>query len=291
MFPAVRRTITRRSTNHDSIYGWWYLPYDLLHSPFGHGGFSYASTTGVSAKAVHKKLYGQKHRTTLSKTKQTQKQPIAKKPASMASSVKRKSSSKSSGSTMTTTQKGDILEQRVLRILKNEGRSNIKNKLFLKDANGNRSEIDLCYGRLFKTYVECKNYSGRPVPLHDVAKFKEVLQLNNIPLSRGIFVTTSTYSPRATTVGVKTVDGKQLKEWETISRRRARQRAIRYAVCTIAAIATFSIHQAPFLIEVFALEKTTIGSYWLTLHESCLQYWETLKNQLPHIKTPKRTDK
>jgi hypothetical protein len=34
-----------------------------------------------------------------------------------------------------------------------------------------------------------------------VAKFKEVLKLNGIPVRHGIFITTSTFTPRATTIG------------------------------------------------------------------------------------------
>jgi hypothetical protein len=59
------------------------------------------------------------------------------------------------------------------------------------------------------------------VPLSDVAKFKEVLRLNNIPIERGLFVTTSTFTPRATTIGIRTMDGKQLEAWE----RRAKLRS------------------------------------------------------------------
>lgn len=221
---------------------------------------------------------------------------MKKKQHRILKTFNRKGSSSSSHTTaaaakptnMTTTQKGDILEQRVAKILKNEGRSNIKTKVFLKDANGNRSEIDVCYGRLFKTYVECKNYFGRPVPLHDVAKFKEVLQLNNIPLSRGVFVTSSTYSPRATTIGVITVDGKQLIEWEKASQRRARKRMIRYLVCSLVAVVTFMIHQAPFLVEVFGLEKTLTGSYWLKAHEFALSKAKALEHYIPQIVSPQQ---
>lgn len=48
----------------------------------------------------------------------------------------------------------------------------------------------------------------------DVAKFASVLELNGIPISRGLFITNSTYVPRATTLGIKTVDGKQLAQLE-----------------------------------------------------------------------------
>lgn len=91
------------------------------------------------------------------------------------------------------------MENRVANILKRRGKSHVKKNQILHDRFGNVSEIDIVYGRydaelIFsmnliplswqKTYVECKNYNGRPVPLSDVAKFKEVLQLNDIPISR-----------------------------------------------------------------------------------------------------------
>jgi hypothetical protein len=53
--------------------------------------------------------------------------------------------------------------------------------VILRDSHGNISEIDVIAGTFFKTYVECKNYSGS-VPLEAVAKFKEVLSLNGITL-------------------------------------------------------------------------------------------------------------
>lgn len=106
--------------------------------------------------------------------------------------------------------KGDQLEKRVEKILKRLGRWNIKRSVFIYDRFGNKSEIDLVYGIFFKRYVECKNYSDS-VPLEMVAKFKEVLKLNNIPIQRGFFITTSSFTPRATTIGIKTIDGKQLR--------------------------------------------------------------------------------
>lgn len=83
------------------------------------------------------------------------------------------------------------------------GKWNVKRNLTLIDKFGNISQIDVRYGLFFKKYIECKNYSGKPVPLEDVAKFKEVLKLNNIPISRGIFITTSYYVPRASTSFIK----------------------------------------------------------------------------------------
>ena len=107
----------------------------------------------------------------------------------------------------------------------------------LRDEFGNLSQIDVRFGLFRSTYVECKNYSSKypdfifecvafltrvcylclmfildsSVPLSDVAKFKSVLELNRISPSRGIFITTSTFVPRATTLGIRTVDGEQLR--------------------------------------------------------------------------------
>lgn len=111
--------------------------------------------------------------------------------------------------------KGDALEKRVERLYNKLGKWNVKRNLILWDKYGNKSQIDVTYGYFFKKYIECKNYSsGHLVPLDDVAKFKSVLELNNIPVSSGIFITTSTYVPRARTIGIKTIDGKQLKTLE-----------------------------------------------------------------------------
>ncbi|PRP80943.1 hypothetical protein PROFUN_11272 [Planoprotostelium fungivorum] len=115
--------------------------------------------------------------------------------------------------------KGDALEKRVVRLYKNLGKRNVKRDVTLIDRFGNRSQIDVTYGYFFKTYVECKNYTST-VPLSDVAKFKEVLSLNNIPVSRGIFITTSDYVPRAVTIGIHTVNGEELRELERQAKHR-----------------------------------------------------------------------
>jgi hypothetical protein len=81
--------------------------------------------------------------------------------------------------------KGDDLEKRVQKILIREGKWNVKRNVILYDRFGNKSEIDVCHGFFFKRYYECKNYhDGHLVPLNDVAKFKSVLELNDIPVSR-----------------------------------------------------------------------------------------------------------
>ena len=123
-----------------------------------------------------------------------------------------------------TKQKGDRLEKRIVNLYKKLGKWNVKHDVTLIDKFGNKSQIDVVYGLFFKRYIECKNYSDA-VPLEMVAKFKEVLNLNKIPLRRGIFITTSTYTPRATTIGIRTIDGAQLAAlergaiWINISRK------------------------------------------------------------------------
>ena len=59
----------------------------------------------------------------------------------------------------------------------------------------------------------------------DVAKFKEVLVLNDIPISRGIFITSSTFSPRARFVGIKCIDGEEFTALEKRGHFWARLRA------------------------------------------------------------------
>ncbi|KAK8831428.1 hypothetical protein WA577_000515, partial [Blastocystis sp. JDR] len=98
-------------------------------------------------------------------------------------------------------------------MLKKRGHINIKLNQRVKDKNGNLSEFDIVYGWPVRHYVECKNYS-HPVKLEMVAKFKEVLRLHHIPKSRGLFVTTSTYTPRATTIGITCIDGAGLERLE-----------------------------------------------------------------------------
>ncbi len=141
--------------------------------------------------------------------------------------------------------RGLQLEQRVVRLFKQRGAWNVRRSVRVKDAHGNMSEIDVIAGvGPFKTYVECKNYSGHRVPLEDVAKFAAVLSLNGIPLSRGLFITTSTYVPRARTIGVRTVDGTELLALERSAWRVALLRYSLYAVAllvpTAAVVAEFT---------------------------------------------------
>ncbi len=125
------------------------------------------------------------------------------------------------------------------RLLVASGAWRVRRNLVLVDGSGNRSQVDLSYGLLRPVLVECKNYgaSGRPVPLEDAAKFKEVLRLHGFAPSRGLLVTTSTFSPRALTAGLRTVDGAQLAAWEARVRARARARWAAAAALAAAAAA------------------------------------------------------
>jgi hypothetical protein len=115
---------------------------------------------------------------------------------------------------------GRALEIRVRDMYVALGKWRVREDVKLKDSFGNNSQLDVGYGLFFTTYVECKNYGSKSVGLEDVAKFKEVLQLNNVPLSRGVFITTSTFSPRATTIGIRCIDGEQLQRLEKRAYRR-----------------------------------------------------------------------
>ncbi len=64
----------------------------------------------------------------------------------------------------------------------------------------------------------------------DVAKFKEVLTLNNIPIRYGIFITSSTFSPRARFVGIKCIDG---EEFAALERRSTWWPRIRLVLCVL----------------------------------------------------------
>ena len=136
-------------------------------------------------------------------------------------------------------------------ILVAEGRINVRTNVMLRDRNGNLSEVDVACG--FSSppwswvvptrtmYIECKEYAAsNPVSLDAVAKFKEVLILNNIPAHRGLVVTTSRFSPRATTIGVPTMNGEQLKVWEKAalaskSRRKGAAACILFALSAVSA--------------------------------------------------------
>ena len=130
----------------------------------------------------------------------------------------------------TTVDAGKALEDRVARMLKKRGHICIKQNQRVKDSYGNWSEFDIVYGWPIKHYVECKNYS-HPVKLEMVAKFKEVLRLHRIPKSRGLFVTTSTYTPRATTIGIMCIDGAGLQRLEQTASTAIIMKALIFVIC------------------------------------------------------------
>lgn len=97
----------------------------------------------------------------------------------------------------------------------NLGKFPVRHNVELRDRFGHLSQIDLTYGLLRPRYVECKCYSAsHKVPLEDVAKFAYVLTANGIAVRRGLFVTSSTYKPRAMTVGIECWDIQKVEQLE-----------------------------------------------------------------------------
>ena len=171
--------------------------------------------------------------------------------------------------------RGKQLEERVARILTAEGRGKVTTNVILRDHFGNRSEIDVVCGRIFKTYIECKNYSRRTIPLEDVAKFKSVLELNGIPMSRGMLVSTGEFTPRARTIGIRCVNGKELDKWEARALHTARKRRLRLVAALGAGGVFMAVHQAPFFVEALGLEGGGAGETLLALHKGLSSAIET----------------
>jgi hypothetical protein len=145
---------------------------------------------------------------------------------------------------------GDALERRVALALTRGGYRNVRRNVRLVDAFGNPSEVDVVFGPARRpSFVECKAYhgSGTPVGLEEVAKFKEVMSLHGVPLSRGLFITTSTYVPRATTIGVRTLDGAQLAAWERGLRRRGLALAAARGVAGVTVVGAVALGAAAWL--------------------------------------------
>lgn len=190
----------------------------------------------------------------------------------LRNTFRRKKTSKKS--TSATTQdgrewqaKGALLEDRVARILRAQGWGNVRTNVRIKDVHGHLSEIDVVAGRIFQQYFECKNYaSHRAVPLSDVAKFKEVLLAHNIPLSRAAFVTTSKFTPRAKAIGIETIDGVQLLEWEARAVKSKIRRRLGVSAIAVLLLSGMAIHQAPFLVELFDCERTQFGRTLMQAH-------------------------
>ncbi len=172
--------------------------------------------------------------------------------------------------------RGKQLEERVARILSSEGRGKVTTNVILRDHFGNRSEIDVVCGRIFKTYIECKNYSRRTIPLEDVAKFKSVLELNGIPMSRGMLVTTGEFTPRARTIGIRCVNGKELDKWEERALKTAHRRRMRFLAVFCFGGVFMVVHQAPFFVEALGLEEGLAGQTLLRVHDALCMVSDTV---------------
>lgn len=167
---------------------------------------------------------------------------------------------------LTSKQRGDQLELRVASMFKKMLKLNVQRHQILRDHHGNISEIDVTYGYFFKKYIECKNFTG-PVPLEYVAKFNEVLKLNRIPPSKGIFITTSYYTPRATTIGIKTIDGEQLKSLE--------KRAVYYGAMRLIGISLVGLG----IVSVIVIQSTQQGGLSQALRDT----WKTAGRRYPSV--------
>jgi len=163
----------------------------------------------------------------------------------------------------TSKEKGDELEHRVAELFKRRGYS-VELNVMIKSPAGHRSEIDVIAksGLPWRRpwYIECKNYS-KPLPLHSIAKFKEVLVQNQLPLSRGLLITTATLSPRVRAAGIRVWDGEELIRAEAQTARSRRLRAwLRvaaaaggvYAAVILAAPAAASLQEDGWLPDVLS---------------------------------------
>lgn len=166
---------------------------------------------------------------------------------------------------------GSALEDRVASAFSRAGHPVTRN-VILVDSHGLRSEIDIVVGPAWwwpfarRVFIECKAYqtSGASVGLEDVAKFKEVLARNRLSPTLGLFVTTTTYVPRARSTGIRTLDG---NEWVAMERRlRAIGRLIHvgprvFLAACVAAVATAGL-SAGSNTEAFALFVDDARSGW-----------------------------
>ena len=76
------------------------------------------------------------------------------------------------------------------------------------------------------------------------------MELNSIPISRGLFITTSTFVPRATTIGIRTVDGEELSRME--------KRALFVRFKKMISFSSLLFLSASFLLAHFVLEIDSI---------------------------------
>lgn len=99
------------------------------------------------------------------------------------------------------TDRGAAFEKWVEKLYDELGKLNVRRdvrKLKGTKHGDVRSQFDVVYGLVSKTYVECKYHEeDGKVPLQDVSTFAAKLKLHGIPTRKGVMVTNTEYDTRA----------------------------------------------------------------------------------------------
>jgi hypothetical protein len=205
----------------------------------------------------------------------------SRKRADSGSSVRSLTKSLFEGASADTSfEKGRALEKRVVKLFESRGYKTQTN-VFIRNPEGNLSEIDIIASSWVpwkgRWYIECKNYS-KPLPLHSVAQFKEVLIQNRLPLSRGLLVTTSTLTPRVRSAGIAVWDGAELIRQESLVRRQVlRSWVLRLmSALVLSYVAVLSV--SPLLKEL-----AEQGKLPLWLDESFRDFWDLPDNEFTRL--------
>jgi len=107
--------------------------------------------------------------------------------------------------------RGENLERFVEHMFRDLGKSQVRRNL-QKRKGEYRAQIDVQYGLISKTFIECKDYSQQ-VQYHHFMKFVGVCQRFQ---ARGVMVTTSDFDRRcyqdADNYNIQLINGKKLKE-------------------------------------------------------------------------------
>lgn len=98
-------------------------------------------------------------------------------------------------------------------------------------------------------------------------------------LSRGLFITTSTFAPRCSTIGIRTVDGTQLIAWE---RRVRRRRACHLIALAVIALTVFLFLALPLINRDLALKAlATFRTHCLS---GALTHWKTVTDYIHRLR-------